>query len=64
MRPPRTLLGLVLAAVTLAGCANLGKVKTVINVAAATVGLAAAVLSRDPGAIAKNAKGLYDAATA
>jgi len=36
----------------------------VIGVATATVGLAAAVISKDPGAIAKNAKAVFDAATA
>lgn len=47
-----------------------GAVKTLqtvrkgINVATAAVGLAAAILSKDPGAIGKNAKSLYDAATA
>ena len=34
------------------------------GVATATVGLAAAVISKDPGAIAKNAKAVFDAATA
>ncbi|HTY78106.1 MAG TPA: hypothetical protein VMI34_09840 [Candidatus Bathyarchaeia archaeon] len=36
----------------------------VINIAAASVGLAAAIMSKDPGAIAKNAKAVLDAATA
>ena len=35
-----------------------------LGVATATVGLAAAVISKDPGAIAKNAKAVFDAATA
>ena len=43
---------------------TLKDVKRVINVAAAAVGLAAAVLAKDPGAIAKNVKALVDAATA
>ncbi len=42
---------------------TLKTVRRVINVAIAAVGLAAAIVSRDPGAIAKNAKGLFDAAT-
>jgi len=42
---------------------TLKTVRRVINVATAAVGLAAAIISRDPGAIAKNAKGLFDAAT-
>ena len=43
---------------------TLKTVKKVINVAVAAVGLTAAILSKDPGAIGKNAKALYDAATA
>ena len=42
---------------------TLKTVRKVINVATAAVGLAAAIISKDPGAIAKNAKGLFDAAT-
>jgi len=42
---------------------TLKTVRKVIKVATAAVGLAAAIISRDPGAIAKNAKGLFDAAT-
>jgi len=40
---------------------NVGKV---INITTASVGLAAAIVSKDPGAIAKNAKAVFDAATA
>jgi hypothetical protein len=36
----------------------------VIGVATAAVGLAAAIASKDPGAIAKNTQGLIAAATA
>lgn len=43
---------------------TLKTVRRVINVATAAVGLAAAVLSKDLGAIGKNAKALYGAATA
>lgn len=43
---------------------TLQTVGKVINVATAAVGLAAAILSKDPGAIGKHAKSLYDAATA
>lgn len=43
---------------------TLKTIRRVINVATAAVGLAAAIISRDPGAIAKGAKTLYDAATA
>jgi hypothetical protein len=43
---------------------TLNDVRKVINVATASVGLAAAILSKDPGAIAKNAKAVLDAATA
>lgn len=43
---------------------TLKAVGKVINVASAAVGLAAAVLSRDVGAVGKNAKALFDAATA
>ena len=35
-----------------------------VNVAAAAVGLAAAIVAKDPGAIAKNSKAVFDAATA
>ena len=42
---------------------TLKTVRKVIKVATAAVGLAAAIISRDPGAIGKNAKGLFDAAT-
>ncbi|KRT68680.1 MAG: hypothetical protein XU15_C0018G0057 [candidate division NC10 bacterium CSP1-5] len=42
---------------------TLKTVRKVINIATAAVGLAAAIISRDPGAIAKNAKGLFSAAT-
>ncbi len=40
------------------------EVGKVITVATAAVGLAAAIVSKDPGAIAKNAKAVLDAATA
>lgn len=43
---------------------TLKDIAKVIGVATATVGLAAAVISKDPGAIAKNAKAVFDAATA
>jgi hypothetical protein len=43
---------------------TLKDISKVIGVATATVGLAAAVISKDPGAIAKNAKAVFDAATA
>jgi hypothetical protein len=43
---------------------TLKNVKKAIRVATAAVALAAAIASKDPGAIAKNAQGLYDAATA
>jgi hypothetical protein len=43
---------------------TLANVKKAIRIATAAVGLAAAIASKDPGAIAKNAKGLVDAATA
>ena len=43
---------------------RLNDVRKVIDVAAAAVGLAAAVVSKDPGAIAKNIKSVFDAATA
>jgi hypothetical protein len=43
---------------------TLKQVGKVINVAAAAVGLAAAIVSKDPGAIAKNSKAVFDAATA
>src|SRR6266850_1473999 len=42
---------------------TLKEVGKVISVAAA-VGLAAAIVSKDPGAIAKNSKAVFDAATA
>ena len=42
---------------------TLQTVGKVITVATSAVGLAAAILSKDPGAIGKNAKVLYDAAT-
>ena len=41
---------------------TLQTVRKAINVATAAVGLAAAILSKDLGAIGKNAKSLYDAA--
>ena len=43
---------------------KLEKVGEVIKVATATVGLAAAIMAKDPGAIAKNAKLVVEAATA
>ena len=43
---------------------TLKDIAKVIGVATATVGLAAAVISKDPEAIAKNAKAVFDAATA
>ena len=43
---------------------TLNDVRKVITVATATVGLAAAIVSKDPGAIAKNTKAVFDAATA
>ena len=43
---------------------TLNDVRKVITVATATVGLAAAIVSKDPGAIATNAKAVFDAATA
>ena len=43
---------------------TLKEVGKVISVAAAAVGLAAAIVSKDPGAIAKNSKAVFDAATA
>ena len=43
---------------------KLEKVGEVIKVATATVGLAGAIMSKDPGAIAKNAKLVVEAATA
>jgi hypothetical protein len=43
---------------------TLKDVRKVITIAAAAVGLAAAIASKDPGAIAKNAKAVLDAATA
>ena len=43
---------------------TLNDVRKVITVAAASVGLAAAIVSKDPGAIVKNAKAVLDAATA
>ena len=43
---------------------TLNDVRKVITVATASVGLAAAIVSKDPGAIAKNAKAVFDAATA
>ncbi len=41
---------------------KLKKVKQIINIAAAAVGLGAAIVSKDPGSIAKNAKLVLDAA--
>lgn len=41
---------------------KLEKVSKIINIATAAVGLAAAVVAKDPGAIAKNAKLVLDAA--
>ena len=43
---------------------TLKEVGKVIGVATAAVGLAAAIVSKDPGAIAKNSKAVFDAATA
>ncbi len=43
---------------------TLKAVRKVINIATAAVGLAAAIISKDPGAIGKNANALYEAATA
>ncbi|HEX6775063.1 MAG TPA: hypothetical protein VF238_04400 [Methylomirabilota bacterium] len=43
---------------------TLKDIAKVTGVATATVGLAAAVISKDPEAIAKNAKAVFDAATA
>jgi hypothetical protein len=43
---------------------TLKEVRKIITIAAAAVGLAAAIASKDPGAIAKNAKAVLDAATA
>ena len=43
---------------------TLKEVGKVINVATAAVALAAAIVSKDPGAIAKNSKAVFDAATA
>jgi hypothetical protein len=43
---------------------KLEKVTQVIKVATAAVGLAAAIVAKDPGAIAKNAKLVIDAANA
>jgi hypothetical protein len=43
---------------------TLKNIKKAIRVATAAVGLAAAIASKDPGAIAKNAKSLVEAATA
>ena len=42
---------------------TLKEVRKVITIAAAAVGLAAAIASKDPGAIAKNGKAVLDAAT-
>lgn len=42
---------------------TLKTVRKVIKVATVAVGLAAAIISRDPGAIAKNAKALVDVVT-
>ena len=42
---------------------TLKEVRKVITIATASVGLAAAIASKDPGAIAKNAKAVLDAAT-
>jgi len=41
---------------------KLQTVKQIINVAAAVVGLGAAIISKDPGSIAKNTKLVFDAA--
>jgi hypothetical protein len=43
---------------------TLKEVGKVITIATAAVGLGAAIVSKDPGAIAKNAKAAFDAATA
>jgi hypothetical protein len=43
---------------------TLKEVGKVITIATAAVGLGAAIVSKDPGAIAKNAKAVFDAATA
>ena len=43
---------------------TLKDVAKVINVATAAVGLAAAIVAKDPGAIARNSKAVLDAATA
>lgn len=43
---------------------TIGDVRKVIKVATALVGLAAAVASKDPAAVAKNAKNVYEVATA
>ena len=43
---------------------TLKQVGKVINVATAAVGLAAAIVAKDPGAIAKNSKAVFDAASA
>ena len=55
----------VLAATAAAAKAvkTLKQVGKVVNVAAAAVGLAAAIVAKDPGAIAKNSKAVFDAAT-
>src|SRR5712692_428275 len=42
---------------------TLKEVRKVITIAAAAVGLAAAIAAKDPGAIAKNSKAVLDAAT-
>ena len=42
---------------------TLKEVRKVITIATAAVGLAAAIASKDPGAIAKNSKAVLDAAT-
>ena len=41
---------------------KLKKVKQIINIAAAAVGFGAAIVSKDPGSIAKNTKLVLDAA--
>lgn len=43
---------------------TLKEVRKVITIASAAVGLAAAIASKDPGAVAKNAKAVLDAAVA
>lgn len=43
---------------------KLAKIRKAIKIAIAAIGLAAAVIARDPGAIATNAAALVDAATA